>query len=122
MEYGHVVLRSGPLEWSAAKMRGAQSTVPETIQGGKFLSQDFSEGIEAILLIFLRIGAFVTGRKKRRKMVLFNPHLTFDPEDYIGYAIRFWKEELPNILKTYQTSYVVFRLRHCSGVKKCFVL
>jgi len=64
----------------------------------------------------------VTGTKKRRKMVLFNPHLTFDPEDYIGYAIHFWKEELPNILKTCPVPDVVFRLRHCSGVKKCFVL
>ena len=50
-------------------------------------------------LLFKRSGAFVTGRKKRRKMVLFNPHLTFDPEDYIGYAIRCWKEEPRNILK-----------------------
>ena len=72
--------------------------------------------------LILRISAFVTGTKKRRKMVLFNPHLTFDPEDYIGHAIHFWKEELPNILKTCPVPDVVFRLRHCSGVKKCFVL
>ena len=30
----------------------------------------------------LRIGASVTGTKKRTILVLFNPHLTFDHEDY----------------------------------------
>jgi hypothetical protein len=61
--------------------------------------------------VVLRSGAFVTGRKKRTILVLFNPHLTFDPEDYIGHTIRFWKDKLPNILKTYRMAYVVFRVK-----------
>ena len=41
----------------------------------------------------------------------FQPHLTFDPEDYIAHAIRFWKDKLRNILKTCPVRYVVFRVK-----------
>ena len=44
------------------------------------------------------------------KMVLFNPHLSFEVRYYMGYVIRFWKKELPNI-KTCPVPYVVFRVK-----------
>ena len=48
---------------------------------------------------FLAAGFYFKNRRfcdreeKAKERGTLYPHLTFDPEDYIGYAIRFWKEQ-----------------------------
>ncbi len=44
-------------------------------------------------------------------MVLYTPRLPLQVSYYIGHTTRFWKEELPNILKTCSVPYVVVRVK-----------
>ena len=51
-------------------------------------------------------------------MVFFTPYLSNEVGYYIGRLIHSSKLEEHNIVKMCEIPYVVFRLGHCSGVKK----